>query len=250
MLYCLLKHFLKSPSNYYSEVGILRIIKYLLKGVKLMPIQIIGKSTLGELGFCQIPSKMGKFFEDQLWAIEQKLPRKKLLMTSMTGYQEVNQTYGAYFPKIRKASLVHETMFNPRAIYYYCNTGEDKFLPGCDFIIFDSASDIVATTFSREAPIIAFESPKGIKALGVILRPSLIKYGDYLFSTIKEALGNNTKVTLVTCNHFEYPEGNIPDLIRELAFKHNMSCVIGADSEKEPECYHRGESGNHVVAMW
>jgi len=215
-----------------------------------MPIKIIGKSILGELGFCQIPSKMGKFFEDQLIAIEKNLPVKKLLMTSMTRSEEVSQTSGAYFPKIRKSYLGHENMFNPRAIYYYCQHGEDKFRPCCDFMVWDKNCSIVATTFSREAPVLAFESSKGGKALGVILRPSLIKYGDYLFSTIKEALGENITVTLVTCNHFAYPEGSVPSIVQELAYKYNMNCTIGVDSEKDPECYHRGEFGNHVVAMW
>lgn len=215
-----------------------------------MPIKIIGKSTLGELGFCQVPSKMGQFFEDQLIAIQKNLPRKKLLMTSMTGSEEISQTRGYYFPKIRKTCIEPDSSFDPRAIYYYCRKGEDKFRPGCDFIIFDSTSDIVAATFSREAPILAFEAKNGIKALGVILRPSLMKYGDYLFSTIKEALGYNITVTLVTCNHFEYPEGSIPSIIQKLACKYDMTCNIGVDSEEDPECYHRGEASNHVVAMW
>ena len=30
----------------------------------------------------------------------------------------------------------------------------------------------------------------------------------------------------------------------------NMDCVVCYDSEKEPECYHRDEEGNHIVALW
>ena len=77
-----------------------------------------------------------------------------------------------------------------------------------------------------------------------------MKYGDYLFSTMKETLGGNITVTLVTCNHFEYTEGSVPSVIKNLSLKHNMDCVIGYDSEKEPECYHRHEEGNHIVALW
>lgn len=144
-------------------------------------------------------------------------------------------------------------IFDPIIIYEHCKNGIDKFRPGCDFIIWDSKSyKLTATTFSREAPILAFESTSDKKALGVILRPSLIKYGDYLFSSIKEALGDDITVTLVTCNHFNYEEGSIPSIIEEFALIYGMNCLISedSDSEKNPECYHREESGNHIVAMW
>lgn len=218
-----------------------------------MPIKIIGKSILGELGFCQVPSKMGDHFEEQLKKVENAfdLPLHwKPFMTSMTGSEEVKLTNGAYFPKIRKVYAEGRSIFNPRSIYDYCKRGEDKFRPGCDFIIWDKAFPIVVTTFSREAPILAFESSTGKKCLGVILRQSLMKYGDYLFSTLNDALEGEITITLVTCNHFQYPEGSIPEVIQNFASKYNMNCIIGEDSEKNPECYHRGEEGNHVVAMW
>ena len=219
-----------------------------------MPIKIIGKSILGDLGFCQLPSKMGDSYFQQLSVIEQTLlasPEMPLVMTSMTGMAERKATNDEYFPKIRWFSYTQSDMFLPRIIYERCVSGMDKFSPGCDFIIWNSLGfQIYASTFSREAPIIAFESSTGRKALGTILRKSLMKYGDYLFSTIKDELGSNITVTIVTCNHFEYPEGSITSIIQNLANKYDMNCVIGDDSEKNPECYHRGETGNHVVVMW
>lgn len=215
-----------------------------------MPIKIIGKSILGNLGFSQVPSKMGNNFQDQLQKILENVPSPKLFMTSMTGSEEVKRTNGAYYPKIRKVYSDNHNLFDPLTIYDYCEKGEDKFRPGCDFIVCNSKELISIATFSREAPILAFESSNGNIALGVILRPSLMKYGDYLFSTIKEALGGNITVTLVTCNHFEYAEGSIPSVVQKLSLKHNINCVIAYDSEKESECYHRGEEGNHVVVMW
>lgn len=213
-----------------------------------MPIFIIGKTVLGKSGFCQVPSKIGEKFDALLSSIEAMVPHK-LLMTSMTGWEECTKTNGCYYPKIRKVYPGISEMFDPRAIYHYCEKGEDKFRPGADFIIWDKSLQIAVATFSREAPILAFESERG-KALGVILRPSLMKYGDYVFSTMKEALGDGITVTLVTCNHFEYPEGSIPSVIQSLADKYDMKCIIGEDSEKNPECYHRGETGNHVVVLW
>lgn len=221
-----------------------------------MAIKIIGKSVLGELGLSQNVSLMGENYFSQLKKLKKELPLGHLhLMTSMTGTYEVQTTNGEYFPKIREYRTDINSIFSPTAIYNNCLANKDKYRPGCDFIIFDSTSDIVATTFSREAPILAFESSIGRKALGVILRPSLMKYGDYLFSTIREDLISYNEpteitVTLVTCNHFEYPEGSIPSIIKSLADKYSMKCFIGEDSEKNPECYHRGEKGNHVVAMW
>lgn len=222
-----------------------------------MPIKIIGKSTLGELGFSQNVSVMGeKLYFEQLRKIKKNLPFGHLpIMTSITGTCEVIATNGEYFPKIREYRTDIGPMFSPNTIYNNCIVNKDKYRPGCDFIIFDNKSNFVATTFSREAPILAFESSIGRKALGVILRPSLMKYGDYLFSTIKEDLISHNEpttitVTLVTCNHFEYPEGSIPSIIQSLADKYEMKCIIGEDSEKNPECYHREEKGNHVVALW
>ena len=219
-----------------------------------MPIQLIGKSKLGDLGFCQLPSKMGNSYEHQLSVLEKFLkssPQMPLIMTSMTGIEEVTATNGEYFPKIRLFSYTQLDMFLPRLIYNRCISGTDKFYPGCDFIIWDSIGfQIYVSTFSREAPIIAFESTTGKKALGVILRKSLIKYGDYLFSNIQDELGGNVTVTLVTCNHFEYAEGSIPSIVQNLADKYDIKCIIGDDSEKNSECFHRGETGNHVVVMW
>ncbi len=219
-----------------------------------MPIQLIGKSVLGNLGFCQVPEKMGDNFDSQLKKIQSLLPSgRTLLMTSMTGSQIIRLTDGNYVPQAGLYLEDTANLYNPEAIYAMCEDGLDCVTPNFDFIIWNSLHDnVVATTFSREAPIIAFESENGYKALGVILRPSLMSYGDYLFSIMLSTLGTNITVTLVTCNHYEYPEGSIPSIISELASKYGMECIIpeDSDSEKNPECYHRGESGNHVVAMW
>lgn len=220
-----------------------------------MPFQIIGKSQLGELGYCQVPKKMGEESEKQLRIIEDiikaKFPKREIIITSMTGSSEIEATGGEYFPKIREYDPCIKVIFMPRAINYYCSIGMDPYLPQSDFILWDAKfHNIVVTTFSREAPILAFESSNGRKALGVILRPSLNKYGDYLFKTISEALGGIVNVTLVTCNHYEYHEGSIPSLVNYWCQKYKMHLTIGEDSEKNPECYHRGEKGNHIVAMW
>ena len=224
-----------------------------------MPIKLIGKSVLGDKGLSQNVNVMGDDFHFQLHRVYASLSIyeeiKKTAITAMTGSAEIKATKGEYFPKIRQLCEQYDKFYPflmPYRIYNDCEKGIGKFRPGCDFIIWDShmLPRFGALTFSREAPILAFESNSGKKALGVILRPSLMKYGDYLFSTIKEALDGNITVTLVTCNHFEYPEGSIPSIVQNLSLKHNINCVIGYDSEKEPECYHRGEKGNHVVALW
>lgn len=218
-----------------------------------MPIKLIGKSILGDLGFSQNVSTMGANYYKQLEKIRNLYSSDaKIVTTSITGFAEREATKSKYFPKIREYSEDVSSMFDPNEIYKHCIKGTDKFRPGCDFIVWDSnKGNITALTFSREAPILAFmSSTTGKKALGTILRPSLMEYGYYLFSTIKEALGGKVLVTLVTCNHFKYSEGSILNIVQQLAIKHGMSCVIGYDSETEVECYKRGETGNHVVAMW
>lgn len=218
-----------------------------------MALTLIGRSILGESGFSQNVQKMGYTFYPKIEKIKELVVSqgKQLLMTSMTGLKEIEATSGEYFPKIREYNPDIHCMFEPYTIYQNCVQCNDAYRPGCDFVIFNSNLNVAATTFSREAPIIAFECENGRKALGVILRPSLMKYGDYLFETMKKGLGRNQiTATLVTCNHFEYPEGSIPELFKKLCERYKMICAIGEDSEKNPECYHRGENGNHVVVLW
>lgn len=223
-----------------------------------MPLIRIGRSILGPKGFCQKPSVMTGVFDDQLKKIKACLDEeidgdKKLIMTSMTGSQEIDLTKGYYFPKIRMYDeYLLSGMFDPGKIYEACLMGLDKFRPGADFVIWNShISDVVCATFSRESPILAFESSNGLKCLGTILRKSLLTYDDYLFQTIAKSFDKEITVTLVTCNHFEYDEGSIPSLIENLATKYNMRCIIGQNSEDDPDCFHRGENGcNHVVALY
>lgn len=224
-----------------------------------MPTRIIGKSVLGEIGLSQNVSVMGDNFNEQLNRVIFQLKAcssiKTIAMTSMTNSQEVKATNGKYFPKIRQLFEPNDPFYQfliPEVIYEGCKAGIDKVKPCCDFIVWDrnKLKDFAVLTFSREAPIIAFESNNGKKALGMILRASFMEYGDYLFSTIKEVLGGDITVNLVTCNHYEYAEGSVPSVIRGLAKKYGMKCAIGINSETDSECYHRGEIGNHVVAMW
>lgn len=218
-----------------------------------MAIKLIGKSILGNLGFCQIPQKMEDEFCLQLNKIQSHVSGYSLIMTSMTGVKEIEATNAEYFPKIRIYDPSLFDMFSPKKIYQNCKAGRDPLRPGSDFIICDysdpSHSQLALVTFSREAPILYFESTSKKVALGVILRPSLMKYGDYLFSTIEEALGEKITCYLVTCNHFEYSEGSIPHIVENLAHNHNMHYMCMYDSESYEECYHRGESGNHVVIV-
>lgn len=221
-----------------------------------MAIKLIGKSILGELGFCQIPEKMGENFYSQLDKIRSCLHNeKKLIMTSMTGTKEVEATEGEYFPKIRMYDPALDDIFSPEKIYQNCEDGLDPLRPNSDFIVWDDSfnEDIAVATFSREAPILYFVSTTGARALGVIMRKSLMKYGNYLFSTIKENLGGDNadvSVYLITCNHFEYSEGSIPSMVTRFASNNDMYSSIMYDSESYPDCYHRGEKGNHVVVIF
>lgn len=214
-----------------------------------MPYKIIGKSILGNIGFLADSNVMKKDFQKQLRKIKECLQRKDFIMIPTTSREEIQLTNGEYFPKIVEFKNDISSMFRPNNIYEHFIA--KKHFPCCDFVIFDSSSNIVATTFSREAPILAFESSNGKKALGVIKKTSLNKYGDYLFASIKKALDNtNITVTVVTCNHYKYSGENTLALFHKLADKYEMKYVIGLNSETYFECYHKGEKGNHVVALW
>lgn len=215
-----------------------------------MPI-IIGKSILGDLGLCLNPSKMGNQFTQQLEKVKQQIPDDyRLAITSITGSREIEATNGEYLPKIREYDSHLRDMFEPNIVYRHVQMGFDSVRPGADFVIWDSRFyKICGLTFSREAPVLAFKSSNGHKALGVILRKSLLKHGDYLFETIKNAMNGQIAVTLVCCNHFEYEEGSIPSIVENLAKKYDMPYVCLFDSEKTPDCYQRNEKGNQVVAL-
>ena len=223
-----------------------------------MPTQLLGKSVLGDIGLSLDVEVMRDNFENQIYKVRAALPaqyqsfRYTLAMTSMTCYAERKATNDEYFPKIRKFSSEFHSFAMPKLIYKARANGTDQLRPGCDFLLWDTKkfARLVVTTFSREAPILAFESTTGKKCLGVISRASLMKYGDYLFSTMKSELRGNITVSLVVCNHFEYSGGSIPSVIQYLADIYNMKCIIGENSEQNPECYKKNECGNHVVAMW
>ena len=221
-----------------------------------MPHKIIGKSKLGGLGLSQNTLTMGNNYYSQLQKVIVLLPlHNKVICTSMTGHKEVQATHNVYIPKIRLYDPLLGPMFDPLQIYQYCQHGQDPLRPECDFVVWHEQHHVTAFTFSREAPIIAFKSSTGWMALGTILRHSLMQYGDYLFSTINEALCGSITVNLVVCNHFNYPEGSIPSVVKDLATKYNMNFELGINSQKDPECYKRHpdgsqDVGNHVVAMW
>lgn len=208
-----------------------------------MEIRIIGKSILGELGFCQSPAKMGENFYAQLSKLRKELPPKQILMTSMTNSEIIEVANGIYVPRILYYQGDISSIFDPHTIYGYCESGRDIFRPAVDFIICSPEEKVVLTTFSREAPVIAFTTPSGYKALGVILRKSLIQYGDYLFHNIKKEMGEAGPITatLVVCNWFEYPEGSIPLLVQKLAESYQMEFKQMENSEEDKECYHRGD---------
>lgn len=217
-----------------------------------MPIKIIGKTILGEVGFCHNPSKMGESYYMQLKKIRQQLPKKKkLVMTSMTNEEEVEETKGEYLPKMLVYDPAISELFNPESIYVYCKKKLELCRPKFDFAIARAyRENITIATFSREDPILAFTSSNGNIALGTIMSTSLMRHGDYLFKTMKEALEGDITVNLVTCNHNCYENGSIPSKVEKLANQYGMDCIIGVDSEEYSECYHRGEKGYHVVAMW
>lgn len=213
---------------------------------------LIGKPILGNLGFCQVSKKMREEYYTQLRKIQEQLPAsKKIITTSMTNLEKIEATNGKYLPQLVVYNPEYHTLFDPYDIYQNCIDGMDSYRPSVDFIIENNGNNKVAlTTFSREAPILSFASTKGDMALGCITRQSLMVYGDFLFEQMKKALRGYIQVILFSTNHYEYPEGTIESMVRKLADKHVIVFGPTLSIVGEEKCYHRGEEGNHVVAMW
>lgn len=220
-----------------------------------MPSIIVGKSILGEIGFSQNVSIMGYEYFKQLEKILSVTPSTlNPIMTAMTGLEERKEAGNSYIPQIRIYDLEISAIFDPNKIYYHCMQGNDFLRPNVDFIVWKPQDNVFGITFSRDAPIISFASENGGKAIGTIIRPALMKHGQYLFSTIDKAIKRmgkgKIKVTLETSTFFDYDDGSIPSFIECLAKKHQMNFVLGVDTREYKECYHGNELGNHVVAFW
>jgi len=220
-----------------------------------MPSKIIGKSTLGELGFCQYVPTMGERYFTQWEKLLREIPKGYMpIITSMTNMNERKEANNFYIPQIRLYDKIIDAIFNPTEIYKHCLQGVDFLRPTVDFAIWKQEDMVVGLTFSKDAPIISFVSTNGGKAIGTILRPALMAHGMYLFDNIQNAMksmGNGEiTVTLETSTFSDYKEGCIPTVIERLAKEHGMNFKLGVDTREHSECYHSGEKGNHIVALW
>lgn len=221
-------------------------------------IKLIGRSVLGDLGFCQSVSKMGSHYDEQLQKIRQQLPKGvKLITTAMLSSKLAEESNFSARPVVRLYTPDTDGMFDPYQIYRFCQEGLDLVRPAADFVVYNpklsGRRKLAIATFSREAPILVFYSSNGSVAIGTILRKSLLKYGRQLFKNVQTAMGEGEiTVNLVTSTFFEYEEGTIDDQVMHLikTFRMNYYCdFIKSNVNQNPECYHRGEVGNHVVVV-
>lgn len=219
-------------------------------------IKLIGRSVLGDLGFCQSVSKMGNHYDEQLKKIRQQLPEGvKLITTAMLNSKLAEESNFSARPVVRLYTPDTDGMFNPYQIYRFCQEGLDLVRPTADFVVYNpkysAEKKLAIATFSREAPILVFSSSNGSVAVGTVLRKSLLKHGMQLFRDVRVAMGEGEIITvnLVTSTYFKYEEGTIADQVKRLAKIFMMHYIHGSDVKKNPECYHRGEVGNHVVVV-
>lgn len=218
-------------------------------------IKLIGRSVLGDLGFCQSVSKMGNHYDEQLKKIRQQLPEGvKLITTAMLSSKLAEEYDFSARPVVRLYTPDTDGMFDPYQIYFFCREGLDLARPAADFVVYNprysAEKKLAIATFSRAAPILVFYSDNGSVAVGTVLRKSLLEHGESLFEDVDTAMGGG-KITvhLVTSSHFRYPEGTIPKRIKLLAKAFKMHYVPGSDIKKNPECYRGNETSNHVVVV-
>lgn len=218
-------------------------------------VKLIGRSILGKKGFCQSVPKMGDCYYEQLQKIRQQLPEGvKLITTAMLSSKLAKENNFSARPVVRLYTPDVNGIFDPYQIYYFCKEGMDLVRPAADFVVynpkFSAERNLAIATFSREAPILVFVSENGSVAIGTVLRKSLLNHGNELFEDIISAMGpGKITVHLATSTYFVYDEGVIPATVEWLADCYHMYFVEGFDVTKEPECFHRGEAGNHVVVV-
>lgn len=216
-------------------------------------IKLIGRSVLGDLGFCQSVSKMGNHYDEQLKKIRQQLPKGvKLITTAMLSSKLAEESNFSARPVVRLYTPDTDGMFDPHQIYRFCQEGLDMVRPAADFVVYNpklsGRRKLAIATFSREAPILVFASSNGSMAVGTVLRKSLLTHGMQLFIDAQTAMGEGEiTVTLETSTYFEYEEGTIANKVKYLAETFKMRYRSGVDVNESFECYHRGEAGNHVV---
>ena len=226
-------------------------------------IVLVGKSVLGEKGFCLIPEKMtdengSSIFYSQLDKIKEIVGREVFSIAAVSSFCDIEEMEYDYLPSTILYNEGMRWLVDPYDVFMSEINGTEPYTPNVDFIIWDSTKHaLTPITFSKTAPIIYMESKKGMCCLGVIMRKSLLKHGIYIFEKILKVLSKGiddpVSFTLCTCTNKYYDDmgSTIDEYIRTI--------ILGMDRIKEysflynvelnDECYNANDRGNHVIVI-
>lgn len=222
-------------------------------------IQVLGKDCL-PMGFCQNPKKIPFIeYHNALKKISEYLPAGAELRTiSMTSGSKLEKFKYKIDPKILEYDPDLDAAFNPTKIFCNCENKNDEFRPSADFVIFKKQSqkcskyNIAVAAYSITAPVFVFESETNI-AIGVMLKPQLIEYGEYIFGEIMKKMQGDVKLYVPICTHYNYPGwGAIPDHIRSIAYRFSQitEIEIGRDTETDENLFGSKDQYNNCVVVY
>lgn len=181
-----------------------------------------------------------------------------IISTAITPSSEVD----FYIPSVVRYATATKELLDPWHIFKHCCIGDDMFRPSADFVIFEKWDNVACITFTKDAPVIVFESKKnGTICLGTILRSAIKdqKIFSRVIKKIKLALNftlddPEISAKLVVCTDYNYPDtGNLIDLLTELMDKENITLLTDdvIIPSKEPDKYFtREDKGNNLIVVY
>lgn len=220
---------------------------------------VLGKEELKK-GFCINTAKLNR--EEYLKSLDTirkyTEPNKKLRVISLTSSSILKRFEDHVIPTIVKYNKDIDAIFEPAEIYNNCTWGLDEFRPSADFVIFNNGfgstlnDNIAVAAYSATAPVFVFENQSGQVAIGVLTKPRLIEYGEYVFDKILSQMTGNVKLTIPLCTHYSYPEwGSIPEFISVLAekFQQITELEFEEDTQTNENLFGYGEKYNNCVVI-
>lgn len=228
--------------------------------------EIFGKNQLGECGFCLHAKKVKEHYKEMDGNVEYIIrcltagdSKKRVIMTSMTGVEDIAYNDGDYIPTVIRYRADYENTYSLDRMFEKKAQGDP--IPTADFICWDGEEmqNLIVTTFSRTAPVLYFECSNGMCCLGTVLKKPIISHGEYIFQKIIGVLTRGAGITpdfavccrLVTCTDYEYPDmGTISSKIKpvlEAVGITDYEFLYGTNANKD-WLYQNDDIGDHVVA--
>lgn len=187
----------------------------------------------------------------------------KLFSLSYTPISEFSVSEYSAVPTIAMFNMINHKALIPQKIYQNCITGKDAVMPHVDILIIDTykvptlkkefkTKALVLLAHSKTAPCFKITSKDGrYVAFGVLLRPSLEKYGEYIFNNIKTILGEDATFELLLSTSYEYNSGTISSSFEKICSVTGIEYIPTsyADPYTDDSLFGSDDIGNNVVML-